>query len=259
MTNAAAGTMDTHPRALIAEDEAVLRDELRERLAALWPELEIVATAADGDEAIEALDRCRPDVAFLDIRMPRASGLHVARAAAGRCHVVFVTAYDEFAVDAFEQGAVDYLLKPFTAERMSLALDRLRQRLEAAPADLGQLADRLAEHLGDGQRYLRWINAQVRDEVRLITVDRVCYFQSDLKYTRVVTRDEEALIRRPVRELRLELDPDRFRQIHRSIIVNMGEVAGMKRDVRGRTSLRLLHRPESLPVSDPYAPLFRAM
>lgn len=247
------------PRALIAEDEAVLRDELRERLAALWPDLEIVATASDGDEAIEAIDGLKPDVAFLDIRMPRASGLHVARAAAGRCHVVFVTAYDEFAVSAFEQGAVDYLLKPFTDERMTLALDRLRRRLDSSPADLRPLAERLVEHVGDGTRYLRWVNAQVRDEVRLVTVDEVCYFQSDLKYTRVVTRDEEALIRRSVRELRLELDPDRFRQVHRSIIVNMGEVAGVRRDLRGRLTLRLRNRPESLPVSDPYTPLFRAM
>jgi DNA-binding LytR/AlgR family response regulator len=235
----------SRPRALIAEDETVLREELRERLAALWPELDVVAYA--------------PDVAFLDIRMPRASGLHVARAAAGRCHVVFVTAYDEFAVQAFEQGAVDYLLKPFGDDRMAIALQRLRGRLASPPADLRPLAERLVDHVGDGARYLRWINAQVRDEVRLLTVDEVCYFQSDLKYTRVVTRDEEALIRRPVRELRLELNPERFRQVHRSIIVNMNEVAGVRRDVRGHVTLKLRHRPEALPVSEPYAPLFRAM
>jgi DNA-binding LytR/AlgR family response regulator len=180
----------SRPRALIAEDETVLREELRERLAALWPELDVVAAVADGDEAIDAIDAYAPDVAFLDIRMPRASGLHVARAAAGRCHVVFVTAYDEFAVQAFEQGAVDYLLKPFGDDRMAIALQRLRGRLASPPADLRPLAERLVDHVGDGARYLRWINAQVRDEVRLLTVDEVCYFQSDLKYTRVVTRDE---------------------------------------------------------------------
>jgi DNA-binding LytR/AlgR family response regulator len=250
---------DCELRAVIAEDEAVLRDELRARVAALWPELEICALVADGQAALAALELHRPQVLFLDIRMPGLSGMEVARRASGRCHVIFVTAHDEFAVAAFEQGAVDYVMKPFATERLTLAIERMKARLSSQPADLEGLVERFAQRLVRPRAYLQWINASLGSDLRFITVDEVCYFRSDAKYTRVVTPAQESLIRRSVRELSAELDPDRFRQIHRSIIVNLGEIAGIQRDFRGRMQVKLKRRTESLPVSDPYAPLFRQM
>jgi DNA-binding LytR/AlgR family response regulator len=246
-------------RAVIAEDEAVLRDELRARVAALWPELEICAQVADGPAALAALELHRPQVLFLDIQMPGLSGLEVARRASGRCHVVFVTAHDEFAVAAFEQGAIDYVMKPFAKERLALAIERIKSRLLSQPADLEGLLETFAQRIARPRAYLQWINASLGNDLRFITVDEVCYFRSDAKYTRVVTAGQESLIRRSVRELAAELDPDRFRQIHRSIIVNLGEIAGIQRDLRGRIQVKLKRRPEALPVSDPYAPLFRQM
>ena len=246
-------------RAVIAEDEAVLRDELRARVAALWPELEICAQVADGPAALAALELHRPQVLFLDIQMPGLSGLEVARRASGRCHVVFVTAHDEFAVAAFEQGAIDYVMKPFATERLALAIERMKSRLSSQPADLEGLLETFAQRIARPRAYLQWINASLGNDLRFITVDEVCYFRSDAKYTRVVTAGQESLIRKSVRELAAELDPDRFRQIHRSIIVNLGEIAGVQRDFRGRIQVKLKRRPEALPVSDPYAPLFRQM
>jgi DNA-binding LytR/AlgR family response regulator len=246
-------------RAVIAEDEAVLRDELRARVAALWPELEICAQVADGPAALAALELHRPQVLFLDIQMPGLSGLEVARRASGRCHVVFVTAHDEFAVAAFEQGAIDYVMKPFATERLALAIERMKSRLLSQPADLEGLLETFAQRIARPRAYLQWINASLGNDLRFITVDEVCYFRSDAKYTRVVTAGQESLIRKSVRELAAELDPDRFRQIHRSIIVNLGEIAGIQRDLRGRIQVKLKRRPEALPVSDPYAPLFRQM
>lgn len=250
---------DSELRAVIAEDEAVLRDELRARVAALWPELEICALVADGQAALAALELHRPQVLFLDIQMPGLSGMEVARRASGRCHVIFVTAHDEFAVAAFEQGAVDYVMKPFATERLTLAIERMKARLSLQPADLEGLLETFAQRLVRPRAYLQWINASLGSDLRFITVDEVCYFRSDAKYTRVVTPAQESLIRRSVRELSAELDPDRFRQIHRSIIVNLGEIAGIQRDFRGRMQVKLKRRTESLPVSDPYAPLFRQM
>jgi DNA-binding LytR/AlgR family response regulator len=246
-------------RAVIAEDEAVLRDELRARVAALWPELEICAQVADGPAALAALELHRPQVLFLDIQMPGLSGMEVARQASGRCHVVFVTAHDEFAVAAFEQGAIDYVMKPFATERLALAIERMKSRLLSQPADLEGLLETFAQRIARPRAYLQWINASLGNDLRFITVDEVCYFRSDAKYTRVVTAGQESLIRKSVRELAAELDPDRFRQIHRSIIVNLGEIAGIQRDLRGRIQVKLKRRPEALPVSDPYAPLFRQM
>ena len=246
-------------RAVIAEDEAVLRDELRARVTALWPELEICAQVADGPAALAALELHRPHVLFLDIQMPGLSGMEVARQASGRCHVVFVTAHDEFAVAAFEQGAIDYVMKPFATERLALAIERMKARLSSQPADLEGLLETFAQRIARPRAYLQWINASLGNDLRFITVDEVCYFRSDAKYTRVVTAGQESLIRKSVRELAAELDPDRFRQIHRSIIVNLGEIAGIQRDLRGRIQVKLKRRTEALPVSDPYAPLFRQM
>ena len=177
----------TAPRAVIAEDEAVLREELQAHVAALWPELEIAAAVADGEQALKALVEHHPQVLFLDVQMPGLTGLEVARAASGLCHVVFVTAHDEYAVAAFEQGAVDYVMKPFALERLRVAIERLRTRLASPPASLEGLLAALAEQVGRPRSHLRWINASVGNDLRLITVDEVCYFRSDAKYTRIVT------------------------------------------------------------------------
>ena len=246
-------------RAVIAEDEAVLRDELHAHVAALWPELEVCAAVSDGHAALAALEAHRPHVLFLDIEMPGLSGIEVARRASGRCHVVFVTAHDEFAVTAFEQGAVDYVMKPFSAERLAIAILRLKDRLSSPPPNLELLLEKLALQLARPRPYLQWINASLGNELRFITVEEICYFRSDAKYTRVVTAAQESLVRKSVRELADQLDPDRFRQIHRSIIVNLAEIAGVQRDFRGRIQVRLKRRQETLPVSEPYAPIFRQM
>ena len=245
-------------RAVIAEDEAILRDELQTLIEALWPELEIGAAVADGQAALAAVAEVWLHVLFLDIRMPGLSGIEVARHASGRCHVVFVTAHDEFAVAAFEQGAVDYVVKPFSRERLALAIERLKSRLALPPANLEGLLEKLAQQLARPRSYLRWINASLGSDLRLITVDEICYFRSDTKYTRIVTASQESLIRRCVRELVAELDPGYF-GVTRSIIVNAAEIAQVQRDFRGRIQLRLKHRPETLPVSQPYVSLFRQM
>jgi len=246
------------PSALIAEDEIVLRDELQAHLTLLWPELKITALAGSGIEALQLLDEHRPDVMFLDIQMPGLTGLEVARQAQGRCHVVFVTAYDAYAVAAFEQGAIDYVLKPYDPARIATAVRRVKQRLDEVPPPL----DRLLRELAGAQpprEHLRWINASQGQEVRLITVDEVCYFQSDTKYTRVVTAGGEALIRRSLKELQDQLDPSCFWQIHRSTIVNANAIAGVSRDFRGRISVKLKARSEKLAVSEGHEFLFRQM
>ena len=248
----------SHPTALIAEDETVLRDELRSHLAALWPELRITGEAGNGFEALQLLDRMTPTLVFLDIQMPGLTGLDVARQIAGRCHVVFVTAYDAHAVAAFEQGAVDYVLKPYSVERLALAVSRVRQRLSSAPAALDGVLRELAA-AEPARKHLRWINASKGQDVSLITVDEVLYFQSDTKYTRVVTATGEALIRTPLKELQDELDPAYFWAIHRSTIVNANAIAGVTRDFRGRVLVKLKSRSETLPVSDAHTHLFRQM
>lgn len=246
------------PTALVAEDEATLRHQLVEQLGQLWPDLTIVAEAADGVQALRLLDEHRPDVLFLDIQMPGATGLEVARQASGRCHVVFVTAYDEYAVAAFEQGAVDYVLKPISAARLFTTVSRLKQRFAAPPARLDAVLDRIGG--GAPQKtYLRWINASVGQNLKLITVDEIAYFQADNKYTRVVTGDGEALIRKPLKELVEELDPQQFWQIHRSTLVNASAIAGVTRDFRGRMLVKLKRRDDALLVSDSYTHLFRQM
>ena len=233
-----------------------MREELAELLGSLWPELDLVAQAGDGIEALRALEAHAPDVLFLDIQMPGLTGLEVARQASGRCHVVFVTAYDQHTLAAFEQGAADYVLKPANAARLATTVTRLKERIgRQAPALEGLLRE-----LGGGSRgFLRWINASHGQAVRVITVDDVCYFQADSKYTRVVTASEESLIRKPIKELCDELDPACFWQIHRSTIVNVHAVAGVVRDLRGRTQVRLRKRQELLPVSEGYVHLFRQM
>jgi DNA-binding LytR/AlgR family response regulator len=244
------------PRAIIAEDEPLLREELAELLASLWPELAVVEETADGIATLQALEKHSPDILFLDINMPGLNGIEVARQASGRCHVVFVTAYDQHTLAAFEQGAADYLLKPVTTARLATTVARLKERIgRPAPA----LEGLLREFGGTSRGFLKWINASQGQTVRVITVDDVCYFQADSKYTRVVTAEGESLIRKPIKELCDELDPSAFWQIHRSTIVNVNAIAGVVRDLRGRTQVRLKKREELLPVSDAYTQRFRQM
>jgi len=250
--------------ALIADDEELPRAELRRMLALAWPGLRIVAECEDGPAAMEALAEHAPDIAFLDIRMPGASGLEVARAASGRCHVVFTTAYDDHAVAAFEAGAVDYLLKPIGSDRLAQAVARLRQRWEArteAP-DLAALLEALGRRLpdaGDKPPRLRWVSASVGDTIKLFGIDDVLFFQSDEKYTRVVTAGDEAHVRKSLRELAEGLDPDEFWQIHRGTIVRASQIVRATRDDLGRYTLHLKHHAEKLPVSQAWAWRFRAM
>ncbi len=247
--------------AIVAEDEATLRHQLVEQLGQLWPELDIVGEASDGVQALRLLDERQPDVLFLDIQMPGATGLEVARQANGRCHVVFVTAYDQHAVAAFDQGAIDYVLKPVSAARLFTAVSRIKQRLGTPPVRLDSTLNQLgaAAPAMSGKQPLRWINASVGQNLKLITVDEITYFQADNKYTRVVTIEGEALIRKPLKELVEELDPVQFWQIHRSTLVNATAIAGVARDFRGRMMVKLKTRPETLLVSDTYTHLFRQM
>jgi DNA-binding LytR/AlgR family response regulator len=248
-----------NPVAVIAEDEPVLRGQLTEMLSTVWPELAVAAAAEDGFQAMQALKEHDPDVLFLDIQMPGMTGLEIARHASGRHHVVFLTAYDQYAVAAFEQGAVDYLMKPLTSGRLATACERVKARLSSAPSSLDGLLDVLARRVAQASPYLRWINASLGTEVKLITIDEVCYFQSDTKYTRVVTNDGESLIRKPLKELSTELDPAQFWQIHRSTIVNVNAIAGVSRELSGRYTVKLKNRDDSLPVSQQFAHRFRQM
>ena len=251
----------TGPTAIVAEDEETLRHQLIEQLGQLWPELAIVGEAADGIQALRQLDETRPDVLFLDIQMPGATGLEVARQASGRCHVVFVTAYDQHAVAAFDQGAVDYVLKPVSVARLFTAVSRVKQRLGTPPARLEATLSQIepAAAPNPARQYLRWINASVGQNLKLITVDEIAYFQADNKYTRVVGTDGEALIRKSLKELVEELDPNQFWQIHRSTLVNATSISGVTRDFRGRMLVKLKTRSETLLVSDSYTHLFRQM
>lgn len=246
-------------RAIIVEDEAVLRIQLEELLLKIWPELEVVASAEDGVQGRTALERHHPDVVFLDIQMPGLSGLEVAREASGRCHVVFVTAYAQYAVAAFDSGALDYVLKPFNEERLALAVARVQQRLNQQPAQLDHLLTELASRIAQARPFLRWITAARGANVRLITVEDICYFQSDTKYTRAVTTDGESLISTPLKELLEQLDPAVFWQIHRSTLVNVNAIDSVSRDVTGHVIVRLKGRNETLRVSQPFAHLFRQM
>jgi len=262
------------PRAVIADDEPLLLDALARALARAWPELSIAAACTDGDAALEAIRRERPDVAFLDIRMPGRSGLQVARDASDDPAAplwVFVTAYDEHALDAFDREAVDYLLKPLDDARLARTVARLRARLAPDPSDsapapdrpvmlgAGQLA-RLVELLGraDHPPPLRWLRASLRDEVRLVAIDDVVAFEAADKYLRVLTRDDEALVRLPLKSLLERLPPDDFWQIHRGTVVRVREIARTTRTLSGKLVVHLRSRPERFEVSRAFAHLFRA-
>lgn len=249
------------PTAIVAEDEPLLRGELKEALARLWPDMQLLAEAEDGTQAIQALGRFRPDVIFLDIEMPGPSGLEVARVASGKCHVVFVTAYDQYAVAAFDEGAIDYIMKPFSTARLATAISRVRERMrmQGAPANLEGLLRTLAEQRQPSRQFLRWISAAEGRTVRLITVEEICYFQADNKYTMVVTADRQSLIYKTIKDLVEELDPGAFLQIHRGTIVNINAIAAVRRDMRGRMEIQLKQRKEALAVSASFTHLFKQM
>jgi DNA-binding LytR/AlgR family response regulator len=243
--------------ALVAEDEPLLREQLKARLAEAWPELAIVE-AENGEQALAVVDERKPDVAFLDIRMPLVSGLDVAHAIAGRCHVVFVTAYDEYAVAAFDEGAVDYVLKPVTAERIARVTARVKARLALPPLDLTALLARLAQR-DEGAAPLKWIRASLGNVMQVIPVADVVYFQAEDKYTKVVTRESEALIKKPIKDLFDALDQEVFWQIHRATIVNLHAIARVERDWRDQPVITLKSRPEKLTVSRTFAHRFKTM
>jgi DNA-binding LytR/AlgR family response regulator len=245
-------------RAIIADDEQHLADDLQRRLLSLWPELQVVAVLHDGVAAAAALEERRPNVAFLDIRMPGQSGLDAARSAAADCRVVFVTAFDDHAVQAFEQAAVDYLLKPVSDERLARCVERLKQHSAAAPdALLARLQLLLAAQ--SKPEPLRWVRAQVGQTVRMVAVEEVCYFQSADKYTTLLTRDAELLLRTPLKELIAQLDAEQFWQVHRGTLVNVRQIISAHHDLLGKVSLNLRDRPERVAVSRGYAHLFRQM
>ena len=253
-------------KCVVAEDEALLRESLLGLLAEVWPGLEVVAACEDGGAALEAIVAHQPDVAFLDIRMPGLTGLEVAAAlaeASPQTRVVFVTAYDQYAIDAFERGAVDYLLKPVARERLLATVARLKRRATAGadPAQLAALLEQLGRALPAASRPppLVWLTASSGAETRLIMVDDVAYFQSDSKYTVVMTQQGESLLRKPIRELLDVLDPNIFKQIHRSTIVNLKAIASVARDESGRGIVKLRTRPETLSVSQPFMTLFKNM
>jgi DNA-binding LytR/AlgR family response regulator len=259
------------PSALIADDEPLLRERLRNHLGRLWPELTIVAEARNGREAVELFDQHVPSVVFLDVHMPGLNGVDAARSIARRAEVVFVTAYEQYAVQAFEQGALDFLVKPFDEARLADTVQRLKGRLKASTLDgvPHSVDDLLAELSAELKRrssldarpavYLQWIRASVGSSVRLIPVEQVVYLRSDEKYTLVVWEGGEALIRKTIRELADELDPERFAQVHRSVIVNLTQVVQVNRGLNETAEVQLKGRKDVLPVSRSFVHLFRQM
>jgi DNA-binding LytR/AlgR family response regulator len=256
------------PTALIADDEPLLRERLAAHLARLWPELKVVGQARNGREAVELFEDLAPQVVFLDVHMPGQSGIDAARSMVARTQIVFVTAYEQYAVQAFEQGAIDYLVKPFDEARLADTVQRLKQRLRPQPAaaapdsTVQAVLDRLAGELrerGGARRWLQWIKASVGTTVRLIPVEQVVFMRSDEKYTLVVWDGGEALIRKTIRELADELDPERFAQIHRSVIVNLARIAHVSRGLNETADVHLDGRSDVLPVSRSYLHLFRQM
>lgn len=253
--------MSISPHVLVVEDEPLLRRQLLDTLRELWPELEDIDQAESGAAAVRCINDRLPDIAFLDIQLPDMSGLEIARLLRGRCQVVFVTAYDEHAVAAFEQEAVDYVLKPATVARLANTVARLKERHAGSPPpDLDRIFEQLARHLSPpGAKFLRWIQASSGSTLQLIPVEDVLYFNADDKYTQVVTGDGEALIRKPIRELVEELDPEQFWQIHRSTVVRLGAIARVIRASTGQMSVHLRGCDRALPVSRAFAHRFRQM
>jgi DNA-binding LytR/AlgR family response regulator len=251
-------------RAIIADDEEQLRKHLRFQLAEVWPDLSVCGEAGNGQEALELIEQHRPAIAFLDIRMPGLSGIEVAKKIAGLCWVVFVTAYDQYAVEAFEHAAIDYLLKPATHERLTRTIKRLKEQIALShkpPLEVSEIVERLMASLSQRQtqQFLQFVRFLQGDGIRFIPIQEVCYFKAGDKYTLVITKDKESLIRKPIKELVAELDPQQFWLIHRGTIVNVHCIAQVSRSLTGRGAVRLKDRPESLTVSRQYIHLFKQM
>ena len=239
-----------------------MRDQIVAQLKEAWPELVITGEATNGREAVALVQSQQPDIVFLDIRMPEMDGIAAARALAGRVHVVFVTAYDEYAISAFDQGAVDYLLKPADPERVALTCERLRARIAKAPDPMDHLLAQLSERLGPAvasREYLRWVQASVGSNLRMIPTSDVLFFHAEDKYTRVQTARFEALIRKPIKELIEELDPEEFWQIHRATVVRVDAIEQVSRNIRGNQVLHLRGTDEKLEVSRSFNHLFKQM
>ncbi|MCA3018135.1 MAG: response regulator transcription factor [Rhodocyclaceae bacterium] len=252
--------------AIIAEDEPILRAQLKTKLAKLWPDLTIVADVGDGEAALEAIAEHQPQLAFLDIQMPEMTGIEVARSLAAnktlKCHIVFVTAFDQYAIDAFNTGAIDYVLKPYSDDRLQAAVERLKERLSAVPVqpqNLDSLMQQLAAKFNPTAEKLKWIKANIGSALRLIPIDEVLFFQSDEKYTLVATKEFDALIKTPIKDILTGIDPDKFWQIHRSTIVQAAAIDAVTRDFRGQATVKVKGRKENLTVSRPFSHLFKQM
>lgn len=249
-------TLNDTPTILIAEDEALMRERLLAQLAQAWPQARIVAVTENGNDAWDAWVEHEPDVVFLDIQMPGLTGLEVARRIAERSHVVFVTAYDQHALEALQRGAIDYLLKPVDIASLERAVARLKQRTQQAPAALGRVLNEILQAKAPAER-LKWLKASVGKQIRLINVSDVLFLQSDTKYTRVVLADGEALIRVALKDLLEGLDPELFWQIHRGTIVNAHAIAAVERLDNERLQVLVKGSDEVLAVSRTFAHVFR--
>ena len=253
-----------NPEAIIADDEEQLRIHLRSKLAELWPELTISGEAKNGIEAVALIESLRPAVAFLDIKMPGLTGLEVAQKISTGCRVVFITAYDQYAVEAFESEAIDYILKPVTEKRLVKTINRLKNQISSAsepPLNFSASIERLLAAINSKETpgNLKWIKVRHGDEVRLIAIAEVCYFKAEDKYTVVKTLEGESLIKKTIRQLSEELDSDQFWRIHRGTIINVGQIRNVSRSFAGRLIITLKDLPESLTVSRSYAHLFKQM
>jgi DNA-binding LytR/AlgR family response regulator len=251
------------PTAVVADDERLMREQIVGRLKEAWPELVVVGEASNGREAVALVQDLEPDVVFLDISMPGMDGIQAARAVAGKVHVVFVTAHDQYAISAFEQGAIDYVLKPAEPERLALTCERLRARLKHEPDPMNDLLAQLSQRLGAGgvkpREYLRWVQASVGANIRMIPTNDILFFRAEDKYTRVQTPTFEALIRKPIKALLDELDPDEFWQIHRATVVRVDAVEQVSRNFRGNQFVHVKGRDEKLEVSRTFNHLFKQM
>ncbi len=251
------------PTAVVADDERLMRDQVIARLKEAWPELLIVGEAGNGREAVDMVRSLEPDIVFLDISMPGMDGIEAARALAGQAHVVFITAHDQYAISAFEHGAVDYLLKPAEAERVALTCQRLRARLRQEPDPMHELLAQLSQRLGTGgvkpREYMRWVQASVGANIRMIPTTDILFFRAEDKYTRVQTQHLEALIRKPIKELLEELDPAEFWQIHRATVVRVDAIEQVSRDLRGRQVVQVKGSVEKLEVSRTFSHRFKQM
>ena len=251
-------------KAIIADDEKPLRTYLKSLLSDVWKDLFVCGEAANGPEALSLIEKYRPEIAFLDIRMPGLSGMEVAEKIKGGCRIVFVTAYDHYALEAFEHAAMDYLLKPVTRERLKRTVQRLQEHISASSAPPAKLAETIEHLISNLQKrqttgYLQWIRARHGDDMRFIPVDDICYFKASDKYTAVMTQKGESLIRKPIRDLVQELDPESFWQVHRGTIVNVTCVEKIGRSFGGKLILKLKNRSETLTVSRTFAHLFKQM